>query len=39
MALDLKKGGLAKLELKKLRFARCATLTWLLTPKQLYLMA
>lgn len=38
-ALDLKKGGLAKLELQKLRYARCATLAWLLTPKQLYLMA
>lgn len=37
--LDLKKGGLAKLELKQMRFARCATLAWLLTPKQLYLMA
>jgi phosphohistidine phosphatase len=38
-AIDLKKGGLAKLELKKLRYTRCATLAWLLTPKQLYLMA
>lgn len=37
--LDLKKGGLAKLEAKQLRCARCATLAWLLTPKQLYLMA
>ncbi len=34
-SLDLKKGGLAKMELKKLRGARCATLAWLLTPKQL----
>src|ERR1041385_7291391 len=36
--LDLKKGGLAKLESKKLRYARCATLAWLLTPRQLGLM-
>ena len=38
-ALELKKGGLAKLELKQLRCARCATLAWLLTPKQICLMA
>jgi phosphohistidine phosphatase len=37
-AIDLKKGGLAKLEVEKLRYARCATLAWLLTPKQLALM-
>lgn len=37
-ALDLKKGGLAKLELKKLHYARCAMLAWLLAPKQLALM-
>jgi len=37
--LELKKGGLAKLEVKQLRYARCATLAWLLTPKQLGLMA
>ena len=37
-AVDLKKGGLAKLEVEKLRYARCATLAWLLTPKQLGLM-
>lgn len=37
-AIDLKKGGLAKLELKKLRYNRCASLAWLLTPKQLALM-
>ncbi|MEY4918116.1 MAG: phosphohistidine phosphatase SixA [Verrucomicrobiota bacterium] len=37
-AIDLRKGGLAKLEIEALRYARCATLTWLLTPKQLLLM-
>jgi len=36
--IDLRKGGLAKLEVEKLRFARCATLAWLLTPKQFALM-
>ena len=37
--VDLKKGGLAKLEIKeRLRPARCATLNWLLTPKQMALM-
>ena len=30
--LALKKGGLAKLELEKLRAGKCATLRWLLTP-------
>jgi phosphohistidine phosphatase len=37
-AIDLKKGGLAKLAVEQLRFARCAELAWLLTPKQLELM-
>ncbi len=37
-AIDLRKGGLAKLEIETLRYARCATLDWLLTPKQLLLM-
>jgi len=37
-AIDLKKGGLGKLELKSLSFGRCATLAWLLTPKQMELM-
>ena len=36
--MDLRKGGLAKLEIEKLRYARCATLAWLLTPKQMALM-
>ena len=34
----LKKGGLAKLEIEKLRFGKCATLRWLLTPAQMKLM-
>jgi phosphohistidine phosphatase len=33
--IDLKKGGLCKLTTDKLVFGRCATLNWLLTPKQL----
>jgi len=36
--IDLRKGGLAKLEIEKLRYTRCATLAWLLTPRQLGLM-
>ena len=32
---ELKKSGLAKLHIENLRFAKCATLEWLLTPKQL----
>ena len=35
---NLKKAGLAKLELEKLRAGQCATLAWLLTPGQLKLM-
>ena len=38
VAIDLRKGGLAKLEVEELRCGRCATLAWLLTPKQLGLM-
>jgi len=34
----LQKGGLAKLEIKKLRAGKCAVLAWLLTPAQLKLM-
>jgi len=34
----LKKGGLAKLEIEKLRVGKCATLAWLLTPTQMKLM-
>jgi phosphohistidine phosphatase len=39
VAIDFKKGGLCKLETDSLRFGRCATLAWLLTPKQMKLMA
>jgi phosphohistidine phosphatase len=35
MTIDLKKGGLCKLEVEKLRTGKCATLAWLLTPKQM----
>lgn len=34
----LKKSGLAKLKIKKLRAGKCATLAWLLTPGQMKLM-
>jgi phosphohistidine phosphatase len=33
--IELKKGGLCKLTADKLTFGQCATLNWLLTPKQL----
>ena len=37
--IELKKGGLAKLEIEApLRFGNCAKLAWLLTPKQMTLM-
>ena len=39
MAIDLKKGSLCKLETDQLRYGRCATLAWLLAPKQLMLIA
>jgi phosphohistidine phosphatase len=35
----LKKGGLCKLNLEKLQAGKCATLLWLLTPKQISNMA
>lgn len=38
MDIDFKKAGLCKLECDGLRFGRCATLAWLLTPKQMKLM-
>lgn len=39
-AIDMKKGGLAKLEISaELCYARCAALAWLLTPKQMALLA
>ena len=37
--IDFRKGGLCKLEADILRAGRCATLAWLLTPKQMKLMA
>lgn len=39
LQLDFKKGGLCKLEVEKLRAGKCATLAWLLTPKQMKAMA
>ena len=33
--IELKKSGLAKLEVEDLRFGKCACLEWLLTPRQL----
>jgi phosphohistidine phosphatase len=38
MAIDLKKGGLSKLEAEYLLYGPCATLVWLLTPRQMELM-
>jgi phosphohistidine phosphatase len=38
LGMDLKKGGLCKLEIEKLSYSHCATLAWLLTPKQMRLM-
>lgn len=38
LKLDFKKGGLCKLEAEPLRAGPCATLVWLLTPKQMKLM-
>lgn len=38
-ALDLKKGGLARLEAEQLRAGKCATLAWLLTLKLMKQMA
>lgn len=38
-SIDLKKNGLAKIELtQRLKLGRCATLNWLLTPRQLALL-
>jgi len=36
---ELKKGALCKLEIEALKPGRCATLQWLLTPRQMELMA
>ena len=38
VAIDLKKGGLGKLEAESLWLGRYATLVWLLTPRQMKLM-
>ena len=37
--IDFKKGGLCKLEAEFLLYGRCAKLVWLLTPRQMELMA
>ena len=37
--IEMKKGGLCKLEVGELRFGQCARLAWLLTPSQMELMA
>jgi len=34
-AIELKKGGLCKLSADRVAYGQCATLNWLLTPKQL----
>jgi phosphohistidine phosphatase len=39
MEIDLRKGGLCKLKTDELDYDRCATLVWLLTPKQMELTA
>lgn len=38
-AVEMKKGGLGKLEVPELLCGRCAKLVWLLTPSQMELMA
>ena len=38
-AVVMKKGGLCKLSTESLQPGRCATLEWLLTPKQMALMS
>jgi phosphohistidine phosphatase len=39
LAMDLKKGGLCKLEAESVHPGKCAQLVWLLTPKQMKEMA
>lgn len=39
LEMDFKKGGFCKLEIEKLRCGRCATLAWLLAPRQMALMS
>ena len=36
--IEMKKGGLCKLEVEELECGHCATLAWLLTPRQMELM-
>ena len=36
--IEMKKGGLCKLEVEELEYGHCATLKWLLTPRQMELM-
>jgi phosphohistidine phosphatase len=38
-AIEMKKGGLCKLQIGELRHGQCARLAWLLTPSQMELMA
>jgi hypothetical protein len=38
VSIAMKKGGLCKLSAESLKAGRCATLEWLLTPKQMALM-
>jgi len=38
LQMDFKKAGLCKLETEKLHAGKCATLVWLLTPKQMKMM-
>jgi phosphohistidine phosphatase len=38
-SIAMKKGGVCKLEVQSLQPGRCATLEWLLTPRQMALMA
>src|SRR5258708_861307 len=39
LSVTMKKGGLCKLTVESLKHGRCAALEWLLTPKQMGLMA
>jgi len=39
LSLVMKKGGLCKLTVDSLQYGRCATLEWLLTPRQLALVS
>jgi phosphohistidine phosphatase len=38
LQVEMRKGGLCKLSVESLKHGRCATLEWLLTPRQLRLM-